>query len=179
MVFNALYEIALADIRRQFREHDIAVKLRHDDMMPPWSTSDEGCEAAGDRGEHGLVEGIDIAFVDDVMFMLADETAEGLHAKLRKAIDIVADTFASYGLSVNMNPGKTEIVWHLVGVRSRVIKRSCIFDGKSMVSSLKGRKVGIVGQYQHLGTIQHAGGSTLPDAKAKAKKCDAHTPLSP
>ena len=56
MVFNAVYEVALADFRQQFRERGIAVKLDHDKAVAPWSTFDEGNEVVADPDGVASVE---------------------------------------------------------------------------------------------------------------------------
>ena len=88
------------------------------------------------------------------------------------AIDMVADTLRRYGLEVKFKPGKSEVVLQLFGPSSRSLLRDMGPAGKRAFTSPRGNAICAVEQYKHLGSISHATGSTIPDAKAKAHKCD-------
>ena len=60
-----------------------------------------------------MAETIDVDFVDDVVFMFSAVSADGLLLEIGLAVDIIIETFRSYGLEVNLKPGKSEVVMQL------------------------------------------------------------------
>ena len=176
MVFNAIYEIALHDVRQKLRDLGITKSIPFHADAPPWHVHDDN-PATDD--EAAIAEACDVEFVDDVVFMLSSASADGLFLDLGRAIDVIIGTFQTFGLEVNLKPGKTEIVMQLFGPHSRRLLRSLGAAGKRVFTSAGGNAVNVVEQYKHLGSISHESGSTIPDAKSKARKChNAYGPLS-
>jgi len=118
----------------------------------------------------------DLEFVDDAVFLLQDFSIDGLLDRARKTLDVIVDVFEAHGLRANLAKGKTEIMIKLHCCGSRVRWSTFPVDGKSkdklLVTPL-GRTIHIVSQYTHLGSVRTTSGSNIPDARAKATKCNA------
>ena len=114
------------------------------------------------------------------MFMLMAESPRQLLENLGVALDIIADTFAEFGLEVNLAQGKTEVVMQLFGACSRAFLRELRQpDNSLLLTTPRGRQVYIVDKYKHLGTIRDRSGHLAPDAKAKSDRCmKAFTPIA-
>ena len=118
---------------------------------PPWEVQQCARASQHDRSDESDFELLDVEFVDDALFMIMREDAAAVVGCLAAALDIVADSFAAFGLKLNLKPGKTEAILHLVGPRSKVVFRDMDSDpvtGNRVLVTPAGRRLQIVEQYK-------------------------------
>ena len=111
------------------------------------------------------------AYVDDLAFVIYVTVANGLE-RIRKALQIVVVTFAQFGLTVNLSPGKTEVLLFYRGPRSNHLRR---FIEQSIGNTIQftgpngcAKKASIVNGYEHVGTKIVPSFSILPEIKSRS-----------
>ena len=179
LIFNVIYEYALGRIRR--RASDAGILHEIEGSQPClWTLADGAIqpEAKGDV----LATLCDIEYVDDVLFMLMHADPRQLVHNSRVILAIILDEFKCCGLECNLAAGKTEVTLSLVGKGARKAKAQ-LFDAtvkRHFLATPDGhRRIGVVREYKHVGTVRTASGSNIPDARAKASKClAAYYPLA-
>eukprot|EP00969_Alexandrium_andersonii_P022393 980166-Alexandrium_andersonii.AAC.1 len=79
---------------------------------PPWAH--EGADIEVEQYEL-----FDATFVDDEAIYVLCDTADGLLASVRVVLDALNAVFPLFGMVLNLQPGKTEVLAVLRGVRAK------------------------------------------------------------
>eukprot|EP00438_Fugacium_kawagutii_P030170 Skav221644 [mRNA] locus=scaffold1174:107584:112122:- [translate_table: standard] len=93
-----------------------------------------------------------IAWVDDIAIPLACFESGSIDALVTKMLDQIIGVFRSFGLRVNLGPGKTETVIQYRGKSSTQCQRQLLFENFSTLTMPSGEPLRVVAKYQHLGS---------------------------
>ena len=74
---------------------------------------------------HNVEEILDVYFVDDGCYMIANKQAAELVRRMRLLVATIVSIFSRFQLSVNMAKGKTEVMLALRGKNATLSERSC------------------------------------------------------
>ena len=108
------------------------------------------------------------AWVDDLIFMLADPQPDVLLQKIRRATVLVHRELASLGIELNMSAGKTEVLLCLRGKGSRALRRSIAFDQSGFITldpSGNLQPLHSTPKYRYLGSILSHNGGCIADIR--------------
>ena len=161
--------------------------LHHNSQLPPWQPQQCQAEAA-----NTATQIVDVTFVDDAAFLIAACSPELLDNKISATIDIVYTVFAMFGLKVNFNKGKTEIIIRYRGKGSALAKANlsatasnapthihCIPHVAVKTKSTRTVHVCSVDSYKHLGSVICKNNSYVPEANRRAQAANhTHIQLS-
>ncbi|CAK0877917.1 unnamed protein product, partial [Prorocentrum cordatum] len=184
LIFNVIYEYALKKVRQRARDAGLVLLVEAAAGQCPWRISPEALPASPTAAPYPGVSAdlFDIAFVDDVLFMLMCASPALASMQASMLLEIVIDAFAECGLQCNLKEGKTEVSLHLVGKESRRV-RSSLYDPELKRHMLRtpdaSRAVVVTNRYKHAGAVRAVNGSYVADARAKATSClQAFYPLA-
>ncbi|CAK0815072.1 unnamed protein product, partial [Prorocentrum cordatum] len=184
LIFNVIYEYALKKVRQRARDAGLVLLVDAAAGQCPWRISPEALPASPTAAPYPGVSAdlFDIAFVDDVLFMLMCASPALASMQASMLLEIVIDAFAECGLQCDLKEGKTEVFLHLVGKESRRV-RSSLYDPELKRHMLRtpdaSRAVVVTNRYKHAGTVRTVNGSYVADARAKATSClQAYYPLA-
>ena len=110
------------------------------------------------------------AWVDDLVFLLADPDATQLLKKVQRATFLVQRELASLGIELNMTAGKTEVLLQLRGPGSRALRRKIAFDQSGIVhvDPDKGlMTVNSTPRYRYLGSVLSHNGGCAADIRSR------------
>ena len=135
-----------------------------------------------DCGQEMIV--FDVTFVDDEAIVVTASVPATLARKLRRAVQILIETFEHYGMSINWKPGKTEAIIIYRGKDAKAEKSGLatsettghlsIFPGSD-----NDAQANVVPQYKHLGSVITASGSLVPEARQRMQSAmNAFAPLA-
>ena len=110
-------------------------------------------------------------WADDLAVMVQSAESEALIPKIQVIARIVIDTLAVYGMQVNCDSGKSELVLDIRGIGAHGVKKE-LFRHKQPCVDVTTRHVGrvflnVVAKYKHLGTLFAAKGSMTPEIKQR------------
>ncbi len=194
IISNITYECALAAVRTTAAEENLTYELHWDPDTPPWASRHQPHPQNIGPNATRVHEA---TYVDDNVFFICDETAEGTLQKARCLLSIVGQEFGKAGFQLNTDPGKTEAILSLRGPSSRRLWRQLREQGLPRLHGMDGNppvlppflgsdarlrakgpgrastgrtavSCGIVDSYRHLGSIKNENGSPLQDSKARA-----------
>ncbi|CAK0894210.1 unnamed protein product [Prorocentrum cordatum] len=157
LIFNVIYEYALKKVRQRARDAGLVLLVEAAAGQCPWRISPEALPASPTAAPYPGVSAdlFDIAFVDDVLFMLMCASPALASMQASMLLEIVIDAFAECGLQCNLKEGKTEVSLHLVGKESRRV-RSSLYDPELKRHMLRtpdaSRAVSVTNRYKHVGT---------------------------
>ena len=107
------------------------------------------------------------SYVDDQANVVAACTPSLLIEKLAKAASVIYNTYAGYGLLLNMKDGKTEAVVRFRGPGSKEALLSLAVGSSSKlaikVHGMPDTYLKVVNWYKHMGSIVYADGRTGPE----------------
>ena len=180
VVFNLIYSIALARVRRRLADLGILWKARAAEDKPFWACrGSKWSPSNSDTADSSIFE---VAFVDDVAAMIAAKCAADLVQILTVMVEELAVTLRALGFKVNWDEGKTEAIVSLRGKRSHDIRRHIVELGgmlpidtdKCGCSSLR-----IVEEYKHLGCKLGRDLNPAPDVESRVSKAmSSYCPIS-
>ena len=107
----------------------------------------------------------DISYVDDTVFVVADK-APAVTKTTAQACSIIHDVFAKFDLPLNFKPGKSEIVFNFVKLKSRQAKAQFfIHEDGLLLHEHRGRMLPVHSSdaYTHLGAYISANLSMMPE----------------
>ena len=171
ILFNMLFGIILKQSRQEFLQRTEfewigrpgVVQCFSDLTRPP------------DRGL------LDLAYVDDAVFMLYSPHAGDLLAATQHLASIIHDVSRQRGLDVNYAQGKTEVMLRLAGKGSYALKQKVWHEmqGKlPVVTELSSQQLSFVRSYKHLGTVvqEHAAPvKEISQRNTEARKAEGRT----
>eukprot|EP00969_Alexandrium_andersonii_P210581 9302276-Alexandrium_andersonii.AAC.1 len=101
--------------------------------------------------------------------MVAAPSPELLPARVSALVSTVIRGFNRHGLRVHLSPDKTAciIAWRGAGMKE-VKRRVMIVDGATILLD-NGDLLPVSHRYKYMGSMQHAGKSSLPDASHRAR----------
>lgn len=110
-------------------------------------------------------------WADDSAVMIQSVESEALIPKIQVIARIVIDTLAVYGMQVNCDSGKSELVLDIRGKGAHGVKKE-LFRHKQPCVEVTTRHVGrvflnVVAKYKHLGTLFAAKGTMTPEIKQR------------
>ena len=110
-------------------------------------------------------------WADDLAILMTSHTAQDLLPKIRVIARTVIDMLAIYGMQVNCDRGKSELVLDLRGKGAHAVKRE-LFRHKCPCVDVETRHQGtiflnVVAKYRHLGTVFAAKGSMVPEIRQR------------
>ena len=94
-----------------------------------------------------------ITWVDDLAIPIPVVRAADLDAQIIAVLTEVRRIMASYGLQLNMQAGKTELVCQYHGPDAVACRHRRFVEHAGQLALPDGSSLHVVGQYQHLGTI--------------------------
>jgi hypothetical protein len=160
LVFCAVYDRALREVRELISEEDIACQLQLAESSafweaPPPNTPGEAMQA-------------EVTYVDDEALAVVATTAKRLRVTMQKVVAAYSRVFRSFGLEINWKKGKSELMWVLRGKRASEQLDMCRSPGGLLLNA-EGLESGIhvVASYAHLGGILSNSGSMVPEARAR------------
>ena len=110
-------------------------------------------------------------WADDLAILVETQEATELLPKLRVIAATVIDTLAIYGMEVNCDRGKSELVLDIRGKGSHEVKRELYRHSQPCLDVMtrhSGRIfLHIVAKYKHLGTVFAAKGSMTPEIRQR------------
>ena len=110
-------------------------------------------------------------WMDDLCVTASSATAHGLESKAGAAAGILLETCTSYGVSPNLDRGKSEILFSFRGPGSRGLRLkyfSTTQAGRmSVVTEYGTHEISIVGKYNHLGNLAHHSGTSHREIRTK------------
>jgi hypothetical protein len=173
IIFNGIYERALAVVRGKLKDAGTILVLKLADGTPFWSSrTPEACETVD-------VDVIEVTFVDDE----AAITMASSPVKLEKAISIVVDafnrTFAEFGLTINWKKGKSEGMLRLRGKNATAKLDKLRSEGELRIPVDEHRNLHVVGFYKHLGGIIDINDCCTRECIARASSAmSAYSPIA-
>ena len=118
---------------------------------------DDGVRIARVRSEQDncMEDGGELAYVDDLTIMVEAQSAEELESKVSAVLASLNATFQQYGMSMNCEAGKTEVIFAPKGagtaeVRGRLERGA---KGSRWFVFGHGAKCRVTKQYKHLGIV--------------------------
>ena len=183
LIFNVIYECALALARGRARAQGLLQQLEIVAGACPWEVDDDAVPLPADLSFGPFSSDVaDLAYVDDVDWMLSAECPYELIKRTRHMLQIVLRSFRECGLECNLAPGKTEVALFLQGKGSRKAKAPLYVPSKKcyMLPTPDGaHSILVTAKYKYLGSIAHRSGSATHDAKAKVSSAlEAYYPLA-
>ena len=112
-------------------------------------------------------------WVDDLAIPVPSISASALDSQVLFVLKTVDDTMRSYGLELNMQPGKTELVCQYRGVGSTTCRHRRFVEHAGQLPLPCGRSLRVVAQYQHLGTAFHQSLSMRNELHGRLGKASA------
>ena len=106
-----------------------------------------------------------IAWADDLAIPILAESNETLLTEIQKTFHLVEEGFASFGFSLNLSKGKTEVVPTFVGQGARAHRQD--IQARPRLVLEDGRHLQINGVYKHLGTFAGMAGSLEHDLRVR------------
>ena len=186
MILNSIYQLATEAVKDKLREEGIIMSLPSPSVELWERDTVEGTERARSQNvAHCNVEEIlDVYFVDDGCYMIANKHAAELVRQMRRLVATILSILSRYQLSVNMAKGKTEVMLALRGKKATAEREKLrgpdglwldIDDDERQVHC----KVHIVSEYIHLGTWVSLRLKCARDAKLKEDQAIAsYSPLA-
>ena len=114
---------------------------------------------------------------DDLCICLSDQNPLELEQKTKVTLSIVLDLCKEHGMTPNLKPGKTEVLFSLRGCGSRKLRRKYYGNqGRGqlqVVGEHSMYNVGVVGEYKHLGGLVHASGDTRKELRRRLSMAHA------
>ena len=170
-LFNLAYAKALKEVVSEIQKDGIAITLKLASGCAPWAALEpEPTDAS--------VPIVEVTFVDDEAILLTARSPAVLDKHLARVLDALCRVFRKYNMHINWNKGKTEALIVYRGKFAKKHKTTLWDDGKGGMSdhrsfplppSVKGKRLHIVDQYKHLGSIVAASGSLVPEARHRAR----------
>ena len=117
-----------------------------------------------------------ITWVDDVAIPVISRTAHNLIDATTEILQLVLDTFCSFGLRLNLSKGKTEVLMQHRGPGSPDLRRAIFTDEFAQIPITNfGRQdsVRVVSAYKHLGSVVVASLSVAHDVTCRMAKASA------
>ena len=113
--------------------------------------------------------------MDDEAAYLADKSTIVLIKQVRLLLDIVAQTFAEFGFTINWAEGKTEIMLRLRGARADKAKgRLCnLLGGAPVILIDESTAVHVVEVYKHVGGQVESDGGMRQEVISRIKSATA------
>ena len=109
----------------------------------------------------------DVSFVDDVAIPVLAEASNLCH-KISKVTSLASSVYASYGMKLNFNPGKSEATVGFYGHKKRLARKRLIEAGSVIgISACESESIRVVPSYQHVGTLSPA----MSDISDELSKC--------
>jgi hypothetical protein len=93
-----------------------------------------------------------VTWVDDLAIPVPAIRAQDLDAQIVAVLTCVKQVMASYGLQLNMQAGKTELVCQYHGANAVACRHQRFIERAGRLELPDGSLLHVVGQYQHLGT---------------------------
>lgn len=112
-------------------------------------------------------------WVDDLAIPVPSVSASALDSQVLFVLKTVDDTMRSYGLELNMQPGKTELVCQYRGTGSTTCRHKRFVEYAGQLPLPCGRSLRVVAQYQHLGTAFHQSLSMRNELRGRLGKASA------
>ena len=94
-----------------------------------------------------------VTWVDDLAIPVTVLHAKDLDRQIVAVLTAVRDAFHSYGLQLNMQAGKTELVCQYHGPDAVACRHRRFVEHAGQLALPDGSSLHVVGQYQHLGTV--------------------------
>ena len=118
-------------------------------------------------------------WVDDLAIPVPSVSARALDSQVLFVLKTVDDAMRSYGLELNMQPGKTELVCQYRGAESTACRHQRFVEHAGQLPLPCGRSLRVVAQYQHLGTAFHQSLSMRAELHGRLGKASAAYANSP
>jgi hypothetical protein len=112
-------------------------------------------------------------WVDDLAIPVPSVSAAALDEQVLFVLKAVDDTVKAYGLELNMQKGKTELVCQYRGAKSTACRHHRFVECAGQLPLPNGRSLRVVAQYQHLGTAFHQGLSLREEIHGRLGKASA------
>ena len=160
ILFNMLFRLILKDVRTDLQQHPEA----------EWIGAPVGEEGVFNNGPIPSTAFAEIAFVDDVAYILHSKTPEQTVSLVQNILSAFKDAAAKRGLRVNFAEGKTEVLVNLVGPGSRASRTRLwhTMRGKvPVVSENETCEVQLVHHYKHLGSFVQEKAITTKDRNCR------------
>ena len=110
-------------------------------------------------------------WADDLAVLIWDQSADKITNKSKVVAQVLIDALALRGMEVNLEKGKTEIIFDLRGHNSHKIKAEIFRHGdpKLFVKTrfMGDVHVGIATNYKHLGTVYTSGGKVSAEIRQR------------
>ena len=117
---DALFTVVMTRVLEQcvsnLRIQDLLIEIAWDPSLPAIS-------APSDDHLPVMTELADCSYVDDGLFFVEASTPHLVVKKTAAAAGVIVDTITSFGLKPNLNAGKTEAMFHLVGPGAKDAKQ--------------------------------------------------------
>eukprot|EP00435_Cladocopium_sp_Y103_P069250 s244_g33.t1 len=110
-------------------------------------------------------------WMDDLCITLSDPTAQGVEHKAGVAFGVLLDLCRHYGVTPNLQKGKSEVLFAFRGSGSRRLRTKYYGPEQGhrmpVVTEVGIGHVSVVGNYQHLGGQAHHSGETRKDMRQR------------
>ena len=160
MIFNSIYQLAREAVKDKLREEGIVMSL----PSPSGELWERGTvevterERAQSVAHRNVEEILDVYFVDDGCYMIANKQATELVRRMRLLVATIVSIFSRFQLSVNMAKGKTEVMLALRG-KNATAEREKLRGPDGLWLDIDDDderqvhcKVHVVSEYKHLGS---------------------------
>eukprot|EP00435_Cladocopium_sp_Y103_P067591 s210_g30.t1 len=111
-----------------------------------------------------------VTWVDDLAVPVPTCTAHELDDRLVQVLTVIDSVFCSYGLQLNRQPGKTEIVCQYRGTGAPACRDHRFIEQHGSLALPGGDAVRVVAQYEHLGTSFSQSLSFASELRVRAGK---------
>ena len=108
-----------------------------------------------------------LAWVDDVAIPVPTQHADQHIEVVQTVLNLALSVFQSYGLRLNFQPGKTEVVCQLRGNKAVALRRKVFVQDFATVPIEGGHQVRLVSMYKHLGMLYAQNLSLAHDIQAR------------
>ena len=114
---------------------------------------------------------------DDLCICLSDLNPKALESKTSVTLSLVIDLCKEHGMTPNLKPGKTEVLFSFRGSGSRTLRRKYYgCQGRGHLQAVSDHSlycVGVVGEYKHLGRLVHATGDNRKELRRRLSMAHA------
>ena len=165
--FMAAHTRASRLVRDRLREEGLLMELPYDENTPFWMPADKPTTT---------VSASDGAYLDDALYFQRWESAPKAMLAAKKTMTIIFDTLTSCGLNVNMEKGKTEVIFDFRGPGAKHCRREVATEGGiEFGTMLHGKqKLNRVVIYKHMGSSTRPGTRMNSELARKGRGSSEH-----
>ena len=162
---DLLFNLTMSRILAEMKE------LVLDDPTVEWFGNPTRCSNFLEPGALPDAGFADVSFVDDCAVAIHATDLSQLQHIAKSVVSAMHQAAGRRGLHLNFEAGKTEMLWHVQGKGSKLVKQQLMTDGQTIQWQAHGCSFAlkVVQTYKHLGTWLQSGGCLLREIQTRAQ----------